>query len=275
MSEFEFNKSDIVHLTLDNSLKITNRLNQDQAENYYSIHPNGIKDIGFLSAYDSLVIHNEKSITIFAKNDFSKWEPVREQAGGSSSLFLTNLANETFLFLIDSRSLKCYDFQFKINTAIELNFEPNEIYYNNDNSLLYVCCRMNEEITVYKYENQSFKYVSVIKVGVPLTSILILGDIVFAKDNMNDDSWILNFKDFSVILQINHKLNQFSRIGNYVYEVSGNQKIYCYNSSGEVINEIDVKKFPNNKLSFTKLVRIENDDLLLLSNRRFFIKFKK
>ena len=45
MSEFEFNKSDIVHLTLDNSLKITNRLNQDQAENYYSIHPNGIKDI--------------------------------------------------------------------------------------------------------------------------------------------------------------------------------------------------------------------------------------
>ena len=71
------------------------------------------------------------------------------------------------------------------------------------------------------------------------------------------------------------KLNQFSRIGNYVYEVSGNQKIYCYNSSGEVINEIDVKKFPNNKLSFTKLVRIENDDLLLLSNRRFFIKFKK
>ncbi len=60
-----------------------------------------------------------------------------------------------------------------------------------------------------------------------------------------------------------------------MFELAGNQTIDCYNLLGEIINEIDIKKIPNYRYSFTKLIKIGNDDLILLTNQQLCIKFRK
>ena len=115
--------------------------------------------------------------------------------------------------------------------------------------------------------------ITVFRVGIEVKSIVILKDTVFASES--DNYWILNLNNFSIKSKIDHKLSQFNRIGNYVFELADNQTIYCYNSLGEFINEIDFKKIPNYRYSFTKLIKVGNDDLILLTNQQFCIKFRK
>jgi hypothetical protein len=271
-SNFELQKSNIVAFSYDNSLNITNRLNYDHVELNNSKHSDGIKDFFLAPVQDHCITYNDRSIVLWRQIYSNSVEVLFEKIFPCSILCATDQSNKFFVLETGECRLNCYYFPLNLNKSLELDFLASGIHFNIDNDLLYVCSSLLKEIKVY---DQNLNLITVFSLGIQVESIVILKNIAFASNSKSDSYWILNLNNFSIKSKINHKLSQFNRIGKYVFELAGNQTIYCYNSLGEIINELDIKKIPNYRFSFTKLIKIGNDELILLTNRQLCIKFKK
>ncbi len=271
-SNFELQKSNIVTFSYDNSLNITNRLNYDHVELNHSKHSDGIKDIFLAPVQDHCITYNDRSVVLWRHINSNSIEVLFEKNFPCSILCATDQSNKCFVLETDERRLNCFYFPLNLSKSLDLEFLASGIHFNIDNDLLYVCSSLLQEIKVY---DQNLNLITVFSVGIHVESIVILKDIAFASDSESDSYWILNLNDFSIKSKINHKLSQFNRIGKYAFELAGNQTIYCYNSFGEIINELDIKKIPNYRFSFTKLIKIGIDDLILLTNQQICIKFRK
>ena len=263
-----------------NSLKITNSISKD---NFKIVElSNNFPIIHVLSNDKIFAQNSQKMMLLDGDWSITKSIDVKSNMIFNNLNLIAHYENTIFISEIKQNNLMVVDFDLKTinNFCVGKHSEfPGTIHalsYRNNKLYVLILCE-----SVYDQGG----FMKEVKQEIMNFEMNVIYSDIFINMKASDKTAFLSkhprcischtLEDLNVVRSYAHPIGKISEVDNYFYEISANLTLFCYDSSGFIVNKLDIKE------TVEKFKDIENIYLAQIKNNLFIftkslkcIKFK-
>ena len=278
--DFKFEKACLGDMIYRNSLKISNAI----SKNNYTIYtlPEKFPIIHVLSNGNIFAQNSQNMILLDCDWKEIKSIKIQRSIALANHNLVTNNGNK--IYISDPTSTDVMEVDFDLS-SIQILPLPKDIFhrecihgldYKNNHLNIFMPLK-GESKDLPHFKISSFTLANGMSANYIFSNtsakMKVSDETIFFSNSMN--VFCYNAEDLACENIYHHPTGKISEIDNYYYEISANLTLFCYNSSGTIINKLDVKEILSvfNDIENIYLDRIK-DYLYILTKTSKCMKFQ-